>query len=165
MKYLLAVEGLKISYLQLMDDPTDQGIMKILILALMFLATACNPELQKVGESSGDLVKYFKISSANGGIGDGVLIVAYIGDKRLLTFWIKQPSGKYAHTDVMIIKSPVHLYEVESVYSQTPNCKLNPDIGQPQYDKQLLIDGQVVPFNRDVISTDEAMKEKREIGC
>lgn len=139
--------------------------MKYIILAMLFVVSACNPELQKVGESPNDLVKYFKVTSANNGIGDGVLIVANIGDKRLLTFWLKQPSGKYAHTDVMIIKSPVSTWEVESVYSQTPTCKLNPDIGQPQYFEQLLINGEIKPFNRESVTTDEAMKEKREVGC
>lgn len=139
--------------------------MKILILALMVLASACNPELQKVGESPNDLVKYFKVSSAHNGVGDGVVIVANIGDKRLMTFWLKQPSGKFAHTDVMIIKSPVHMYEVESVYSQTPDCKINPDIGQPQYWEQLIINGELRPLNRSELTREEAMAEKREVGC
>lgn len=139
--------------------------MKYLILAMLFVVSACNPELQKVGESPNDLVKYFKVTSANNGIGDGVLIVANIGDKRLLTFYLKQPSGKYAHSDVMIINSPVSMYEVESVYSQTPGCKLAPDVGQPQYYEQLFINGELKPFNRENVTREEAMAEKREIGC
>ena len=139
--------------------------MKYLILVLLLAVSACNPELQKVGESPNDLVKYFKVTSANGGIGDGVLIVANIGEKRLLTFYLKQPSGKYAHSDVMIINSPVSMYEVESVYSQTPGCKLNPDVGQPQYYEQFLINGELKPFNRETVTREEAMAEKREIGC
>lgn len=139
--------------------------MKYLILAMLFIVSACNPELQQVGSNPNDLVKYFKVTSANNGIGDGVLIVANIGDKRLMTFWLRQPSGKFAHTDVMIIKSPVHMYEVESVYSQTPGCKLNPDVGQPQYYQQLLINGELKPFNREELARDAAMAEKREVGC
>lgn len=139
--------------------------MKIFYFAILLLIAACNPELQKVGESPNDLVKYFKTTSANNGVGDGVVIVANIGEKRLMTFWIKQPSGKFAHTDVMIIKSPAHTYEVESVYSQTPNCKLNPDIGQPRYYEQLLINGEVRPLNREELTREEAMAEKKEIGC
>lgn len=139
--------------------------MKSFMFALLFLVSACNPELQKVGSSPDDLVKYFKVSSANSGIGDGVVIVANIGDKRLLTFWLRQPSGKFAHTDVMIVKSPVSIYEVESVYSQTPDCKLKPDVGQPQYYEQLLINGEIKPFNRETITREEAFAEKREVGC
>lgn len=147
------------------DQITDQQPMKTLILLSLLLISACNPELQQVGSNPNDLVKYFKVTSANNGIGDGVLIVANIGDKRLMTFWLRQPSGKFAHTDVMIIKSPVHMYEVESVYSQTPNCKLNPDVGQPQYYQQLLINGELKPFNREELSREAAMAEKREVGC
>lgn len=139
--------------------------MKNLILGFLILVSACNPELQQVGSSPTDLVKYFKVSSKNNGIGDGVLILAHIGDKRLLTFYLKQPSGKYSHTDVMIIKSPVSMYEVESVHSQTPACKINPDIHQPQYYEQFLINGEIKPFNRDILTKEEAMTEKKEIGC
>ena len=139
--------------------------MKYLILAMLLVISSCNPELQKIGESPNDLVKYFKVSSANNGIGDGVVIVANIGEKRLLSFYLKQPSGKYAHTDVMIINSPVSMYEVESVYSQTPDCKLKPDVGQPQYYEQLLINGELKSYNRESLSREEAMAEKRVIGC
>ena len=139
--------------------------MKILILMSLLLLAACNPEAEKLGANENDLVKYFKVTSANNGIGDGVLIVANIGDKRLLTFFLKQPSGKFAHTDVMIAHGKDALYEVESVYSQTPDCKLNPDKNQLMYYEQLIINGVIKPYNREILEKDEAMKEKKVLGC
>lgn len=139
--------------------------MKIVLLLMMMLTVACNPELSNVGSSPDDMVKYFKVTSANNGIGDGVVVVAHIGDKRLLTFYLKQSSGKFAHTDVMIKKSTEFSFEVESIHSQTADCKLNPDKGQPQYFEQLLINGVAKPFNREILTREEAMKENKIIGC
>lgn len=140
--------------------------MKIVLLSMMLLLTvACNPELSNVGSSPDDMVKYFKVTSAKNGIGDGVVVIAHIGEKRLMTFYLRQPSGKFSHTDIMIKKSSELLYEVESVHSQTPDCKLNPDKGQAQYYEQLLINGEIKPFNREILTREEAMKENKVIGC
>ena len=139
--------------------------MKLVLLLMLFLSVACNPELKNVGSSPDDMVKYFKVTSANNGIGDGVVVVAHIGEKRLMTFYLRQPSGKFSHTDIMIRKSTDFLYEVESVHSQTPDCKLNPDKSQPQYFEQLLINGEVKTFNREILTREEAMKENKVIGC
>ena len=131
----------------------------------MIFNVACNPELSNVGSSPDDMVKYFKVSSANNGIGDGIVVIAHIGEKRLMTFYLRQLSGKYSHTDIMIKKSNELLYEVATVHSQTPDCKLNPDKGQPHYYEQLLIKGEGKPFNREILSREEAMKENKVIGC
>lgn len=139
--------------------------MKNYVLLFLLIIAACNPELKNIGADPDDLVKYFKLTkSGENSLGEGILIVAHIGDKKLLTFYLKQPSGKYSHTDVMI-KPEAPSFAVESVYSQTPDCKLNPDYVQPQYFEELVIETVKKSYNREILTREEAMSSLTGIGC
>ena len=135
--------------------------MKKLGLLFLLLCTACNPELKELGASKNDLVKYFQIGA--GGLGEGYLIVAHVGEKRVLTFYLKTASG-YSHTDVTLA-SGEGAYILDSVYSQTPECKLNPDFKQENYLEYLNVGGSQKALNLMELNREEAMKTEKKLGC
>ena len=140
--------------------------MKKLISFLLLLSTvACNPELKQLGSGEDDLVKYFQVSQKEGvsSLGEGYLIVAHVGEKRILTIYLKTSTG-YSHTDVTLMAGDGS-YVVDSVYSQTPDCKLAPDFKQSEYLQYLNIEGSQKSLNLIELNREEAMKTVKKLGC
>ena len=133
--------------------------MKIFFLSALILLVSCNPQFEQVGANKNDVVKYFKFS---GSMGEGVLIIAHAGDKRILTYYIKNPRG-YAHTDVTITTK--NGFMLDSVYSQSEACKLQPDLEQPDVYNYLLINGVKQDYKLDILPREEAMGMISQISC
>lgn len=134
-------------------------------LLMLILCVSCNPELKQLGSSEDDLVKYFQLSKTENtnSLGDGYLIVAHVGEKRVLTFYLKTPNG-YSHTDISLTAGEGS-YIVDSVYSQTPGCKLAPDYKQSEYLQYLNIEGSQKTLNLFEMNREEAMKSEKKLGC
>lgn len=133
--------------------------MKIIFLSALILLVSCNPQFEQVGANKNDVVKYFKLS---GSLGDGVLIMAHAGDKRILTYYIKNPRG-FSHTDVTITTK--NGFFLDSVYSQSDACKLNPDTEQPDVYNYIMIEGQKRDYKLDILPREEAMAMISKISC
>lgn len=133
--------------------------MKIFSLSALILLASCNPQLEQVGANKNDVVKYFKLS---GSLGEGVLIIAHAGDKRILTYYIKNPRG-YSHTDVTITTK--NGFTLDSVYSQSEACKLHPDAEQPDVYNYLRIGGEKREYKLDILPRAEAMAMISTISC
>jgi hypothetical protein len=138
--------------------------MKLFFLTALILLVSCNPELQQVGADKNDLVKYFKLVKTDDPktLGEGVLIIAHAGDKRILTYYLKNDKG-YSHTDVTI--STLQGFHLDSVYSQTPDCKLNPDKDQPDFYNYLMINGEQHGYKLEILPREEAMSILSELSC
>ncbi len=138
--------------------------MKIFILSALILLVSCNPELETVGANKNDLVKYFKITKTTDplALGEGVLIIAHAGDKRILTYYIKNPRG-FSHTDVTI--NTKNGFNLDSVYSKTEACKLAPDAEQPDVYNSLMINGEVRSYKLELLPREEAMSMIGSISC
>jgi hypothetical protein len=138
--------------------------MKLILLGALILLVSCNPELQQVGASKNDVVKYFKITKTSDPktLGEGVLIVAHAGDKRILTYYLKNANG-YSHSDVTI--STLQGFHLDSVYSQTPNCKLAPDFDQPDVFNYLFIGGEKRDYKLEILEREEAMGMLSKLSC
>lgn len=145
---------------------SEISMKALLFLMSVFLLSACNPEVQKAGESKNDLVKYFKITKSEdpNSLGEGFLIVVHVGEKRVLSYYLKNERG-YSHTDITIKPGDVISYVLDSVYSQTPNCKLHPSFEQPQYLQVLHIEGNPKLLNLEELSVEEAMKTVKNLSC
>lgn len=133
--------------------------MKIFFLSALILLVSCNPQFEQVGANKNDVVKYFKFT---GSIGEGVLIIAHAGDKRILTYYIKNTRG-YSHTDVTI--NTKNGFILDSVYSQSDACKLQPDAEQPDFYNSLLINGVKQDYKLDILPREEAMAMISNISC
>lgn len=133
--------------------------MKTLLLSALILLASCNPQLEQVGANKNDIVKYFKLS---GSLGEGVLIIAHAGDKRILTYYIQNPRG-YSHTDVTITTK--NGFILDSVYSQSDACKLQPDVEQPDVYNYLRIGGEKREYKLDILPREEAMAMLSKISC
>ena len=133
--------------------------MKIFFLSALIFLVSCNPQFEQVGANKNDVVKYFKLS---GSLGDGVLIIAHAGDKRILTYYIKNARG-YSHTDVTITTK--NGFFLDSVYSQSEACKLNPDVEQPDVYNYIMIEGQKREYKLDILPREEAMAMISSISC
>ncbi len=138
--------------------------MKPFFLLALILLVSCNPELENVGANKNDLVKYFKITKTSDPktLGEGVLIIAHAGDKRILTYYIKNDRG-YGHTDVTI--DTKNGFKLDSVYSKTEACKLAPDAEQPDVYNSLLINGEVRAYKLEILPREEAMGLLNSISC
>lgn len=138
--------------------------MKALLLSALILLVSCNPELQNVGADKNDLVKYFKVTKTSDPrtLGEGILIIAHAGDKRILTFYIKNANG-YSHNDVTIATK--NGFILDSVYSKTPNCKLAPDVDQPDYMNFLRINGEDRTYKLEILPREEAMGMLGTLSC
>lgn len=134
------------------------------LLALLFLVS-CNPELAEVGANPNDLVKYFKLTKSQDpkALGEGVLIIAHAGDKRILTYYLKTQSGSYAHTDVTITTK--NGFFLDSVYSKTKDCQLNPDVEQPDVYNYLRIEGENRPYKLEILEREAAMGMLGSVSC
>lgn len=131
----------------------------------VFFLVSCNPEIQKAGEKDTDLVKYFKITSkGEGSLGEGFLIVVHVGDKRVLSYYLKNAKG-HSHTDITLKPGEVVSYVVDSVYSQTEQCKLFPSFEQPRYLEELRVEGTPKLLNLETLTAEEAMKNVKTLGC
>lgn len=138
--------------------------MKLFLLSALILLVSCNPELQKVGANQNDLVKYFKLTpSGDNALGEGVLIIAHAGDKRILTYYLKRAPGKYSHTDVTI--STLNGFHLDSVYSKTEACKLQPDYDQPDVYNYLLINSEQRGYKLEILPREEAMAMLGDVSC
>lgn len=139
--------------------------MKLFLLASLILLASCNPELADVGASKNDLVKYFRLSKTDDpkALGEGVLIIAHAGDKRILTYYLQTAPGKYAHTDVTI--STLNGFHLDSVYSKTEACKLRPDYDQPDFYNYLRIGGEQRGYKLEILERQEAMAMLGELSC
>lgn len=138
--------------------------MKISVLLALVLLVSCNPELQKVGESPNDLVKYFKLNpSGDNALGEGVLIIAHAGDKRILTYYLKRGTNKWSHTDVTI--STLNGFHLDSVYSKTEACKLQPDYDQPDFYNYLNVQGEPRDYKLEILPREDAMKMLGDLSC
>ena len=137
------------------------------LLALLSLAflVSCNPELQNIGGSENDLVKYFKITPTEDAntLGEGYLIIAHVGEKRLLTYYLRHSQG-FSHTDVSLKKSE-GTYVLDSVYSNTEKCKLKPDYVQTSFYEQLVIEGIPRKYKLETTTREEAFAERKILGC
>lgn len=138
--------------------------MKFFLLSALILLVSCNPQLAEVGANKNDVVKYFKLTKTSDpkSIGDGILIIAHAGDKRILTYYIKNARG-FAHTDVTI--STLNGFHLDSVYSQTEACKLQPDFDQPDVYNSLMIGGEARPYKLEIMPREEAMAIVGELSC
>lgn len=136
----------------------------LLLLLLPFIFTACNPNLTKVGEEEGDLVKYFKITSTNSpdSLGEGYLIIAHAGQKRLLTYYMKHNNG-FSHTDITVDKALDS--SVTSLHSRTEGCKLNPDHNQYDFMNGLVIQGIFKEYKLESTTVEVMMPHLRSIQC
>ena len=134
-------------------------------LLTLILISGCNPELQTVGASKNDLVKYFKITRTGSpdDLGEGYLIIAHAGDKRLLTYYLKTPRG-FSHTDISLTPGEGK-FVLDSVHSQTTNCKLSPDFNQPDFYNFLNIEGVKKIYKLESTTREEAMAEKLSLSC
>ena len=138
--------------------------MRALLLSALILLVSCNPELQQVGANKNDLVKYFKVTpTGSNALGEGVLIIAHAGDKRILTYYIKRAPGKFSHTDVTI--STKNGFHLDSVYSKTDACKLQPDAEQPDVYNYLLIGGERREYKLEILPREEAMGMLGDLSC
>lgn len=138
--------------------------MKLYVLLSLILLASCNPELQKVGESPNDLVKYFKLTpTGTNALGEGVLIIAHAGDKRILTYYLKRASNKYSHTDVTI--STLNGFHLDSVYSKTEACKIQPDYDQPDFYNYLNVGGEQKGYKLEILPREDAMKMLGDLSC
>lgn len=128
--------------------------------------TSCNPELQEAGKSETDVVKYFKIAKTDDprSLGEGFLIAVHVGEKRILSYYIKNANG-FSHTDVTLKPGDIASYVVDSVYSQTPNCRLFPSFEQPNYLQQIRIEEEVKLLNLEEVSVEEAMSVQKTLAC
>lgn len=133
--------------------------MKNFFLSALILLVSCNPQFEQVGANKNDLVKYFKLS---GSLGEGVLIMAHAGDKRILTYYIKNPRG-FSHTDITITTK--NGFFLDSVYSQSDACKLKPDVEQPDVYNYLFIGGEKKDYKLDILPREEAMAMISKISC
>src|SRR5690606_18910268 len=117
------------------------------------------------GASEDDLVKYFKVTKTDdpNSLGEGYLIIAHVGEKRLLTFYLKNQNG-FSHTDITITKAEGS-YVKESVHSQTPDCQLNPDYPQPNFYEFLNVEGVPKTFKLETTTREEAFAEKKKLSC
>jgi hypothetical protein len=117
-----------------------------------------------VGANKNDVVKYFKLTKTTDPktLGEGVLIIAAAGDKRILTYYLKNANG-FSHTDVTI--STLQGFHLDSVYSQTPNCKLAPDNDQPDVYNYLLIGGEKHDYKLEDLPREEAMAMLSKLSC
>jgi hypothetical protein len=138
--------------------------MKFFFLSALILLVSCNPELAEVGANKNDVVKYFKLSKTSDPktLGEGILIIAHAGDKRILTYYLKNARG-YAHTDVTI--STLNGFKLDSVYSQTEACKLQPDVDQPDVYNSLRINGEVRDYKLEILPRAEAMGAVGKLSC
>ncbi len=138
--------------------------MKLFFLSALILLVSCNPELETVGANKNDLVKYFKITKTTDplALGEGILIIAHAGDKRILTYYIKNDRG-YSHTDVTI--NTKNGFDLDSVYSKTEACKLAPDALQPDVYNSLIINGEVRSYKLELLPREEAMSMVGSISC
>lgn len=135
------------------------------LFIMIMLSVSCNPELKDIGASEDDLVKYFKISKTTdaNALGEGYLIIAHVGDKRLLTYYIKNQNG-FSHTDISI-KKENGTYVKDSVYSQTPDCPINIDYPQPNFYEFLNVEGVQKTYRLENTTREEAMAEKKKLSC
>lgn len=138
--------------------------MKAFFLLALILLVSCNPEIQQVGADKNDVVKYFKLTKTSDpkSLGEGVLIIAHAGDKRILTYYLKNANG-YSHTDVTI--STLKGFHLDSVYSQTEGCKLAPDFDQPDVFNYLMIGGEKREYKLEVLPREEAMATLSKLSC
>ena len=152
--------------LQFLTSSDDElGMKHLFFLMSVFFLFSCNPEVQKAGESETDLVKYFKITNRGGdSLGEGYLIVVHVGKKRVLSYYLKNAKG-YSHTDITLKPGQVVSYVVDSVYSQTENCKLSPSFEQPRYLEELRIEGNPKVLNLELMKADDAMKMVKTLSC
>ena len=137
----------------------------LLFLSTLLLLVSCNPELQNAGKSDTDVVKYFKITNeGENSLGEGFLIVVHVGEKRILSYYLKHDTG-YTHTDVTLKPGAVASYVVDSVYSQTPACRLFPSMEQPKYLEQIRIEEEPKLLNLKELSVEEAMSTPKNLAC
>lgn len=135
------------------------------LLTLMVITASCNPELKQLGASEDDLVKYFKVTKTDdpNSLGEGYLVIAHVGDKRLLTFYLKNQNG-FSHTDISLKKAD-GTYVKDSVFSQTPDCQINPDYPQPNFYEFLNVEGVQKSFKLENTTREEAFAEKKKLSC
>lgn len=135
------------------------------LLSLMILSASCNPDLKQLGASEDDLVKYFKVTKTDdpNSLGEGYLVIAHVGEKRLLTFYLKNQNG-FSHTDITIIKAD-GTYVKESIHSQTPKCQINADYPQPMFYEFLNVEGVQKTFKLENTTREEAFAEKKKLSC
>ena len=138
----------------------------LIFLMSVFFLVSCNPEIQKAGEEDTDLVKYFKITKSENeaSLGEGYLIVVHVGNKRILSYYLKNSKG-YSHTDITLRPGEVVSYVVDSVYSQTESCKLQPSFEQPRYLEEVRIEGTPKLLNLESLTAHEAMNAVKTLGC
>lgn len=138
--------------------------MKLFLLSALILLVSCNPQLAEVGANKNDVVKYFKLSKTSDpkSLGEGYLIIAHAGDKRILTYYLKNERG-FAHTDVTI--TTLEGFKLDSVYSQTDACKLQPDLEQPDVYNSLRINGEVRSYKLELLPREEAMAAVGKLSC
>jgi hypothetical protein len=138
--------------------------MKPFFLLALILLVSCNPELENVGANKNDVVKYFKMTKTSDpkALGEGVLIIAHAGDKRILTYYMKNDRG-FSHTDITI--NTKNGFVLDSVYSKTEACKLAPDADQPDVYNSLLIKGEVRNYKLEILPREEAMGMLSSISC
>ena len=140
--------------------------MKSLALLMLLVSTvSCNPELKELGASEDDLVKYFKVSKTNdpNSLGEGYLVIAHVGEKRLLTFYLKNQKG-FSHTDIAL-KKESGTYVKDSIHSQTPDCQINADYPQPHFYELLNVEGIPRTFKLESTTREEAMAEQKKLSC
>ncbi len=138
--------------------------MKFFFLSALILLVSCNPQLGEVGANKNDVVKYFKLTKTSDpkSLGDGILIIAHAGNKRILTYYIQNPRG-FAHTDVTI--TTLNGFKLDSVYSQTEACKLQPDVDQPDVYNSLRIGGEIRGYKLEILPREEAMAIVGTLSC
>ncbi len=138
--------------------------MKLFLLSALIFLVSCNPALEQVGANKNDVVKYFRLVKTTDpkSLGDGILIIAHAGDKRILTYYIKNERG-FAHTDVTI--TTLNGFQLDSVYSQTEACKLQPDLEQPDVYNSLRIGGDVRGYKLEILPREEAMEIVGTLSC
>lgn len=138
--------------------------MKLVFFSALIFLVSCNPQFEQVGANKNDLVKYFKLvrTADPNSLGDGVLIIAHAGDKRILTYYLKNPRG-FSHTDVTI--STKNGFNLDSIYSQTDACKLQADAEQPDVYNYLLINGEKKDYKLEILPREEAMSMISKLSC
>lgn len=138
--------------------------MRLFFLSALILLVSCNPQFEQVGADKHDVVKYFKLSRTSdpNALGEGYLIIAHAGDKRILTYYIKNDRG-FSHTDVTITTK--NGFQLDSVYSQTEACKLRPDLEQPDVYNSLRINGEMRSYKLEILPREEAMAAVGKLSC
>lgn len=138
--------------------------MKALFFTALILLVSCNPAFEQVGANKNDLVKYFKLVKTDSpdSLGDGILIIAHAGDKRILTYYIKNPRG-FSHSDVTITTK--NGFILDNVYSQTDACKLNADTEQPDVYNYLRVEGKIRDYKLEILPREEAMAMISKLSC